>query len=123
MKGAREYAELFEQSQQHDKLYLQVESHARGKTFKIWVLPTDDLIEGSIHNVEDAVTVYGVVSGNPGWTETYGWIHKGKWVQDFERLVEERKEQLELRRIKEEAKRKQAELDKENKLQSLLNSY
>jgi len=24
----------------------------------------------------------------PGWTEHYGWLHKGKWQEDFFKLVE-----------------------------------
>jgi uncharacterized protein CbrC (UPF0167 family) len=43
---------------------------------------------------KNAVEVYGVTSGNPGWTETYGWLHTGKWVEDFERLVAERESAL-----------------------------
>ena len=41
---------------------------------------------------ENAVEVFGITTGgNPGWTETYGWLYKGKWQEDFQKLVEKKK--------------------------------
>jgi hypothetical protein len=38
-----------------------------------------------------AAEVYGILGGQPGWTEWYGWKRQGPWRQDFERLVGERR--------------------------------
>jgi len=92
MQGAREYANLFGDQEQHGRLCICSGSHARGRTLHIWVLPPSDLLERlSPWAIPGAVEVYGVVSGQPGWTETYGWLHRGKWVQDFEALVAQRR--------------------------------
>ena len=93
MQGAKEYAKLFGTGQ-HGRLYFLSGEHARGKTFHIYVLPTDDPVSVSIHRVNNAVEVYGILGGQPGWTEYYGWLHKGKWQQDFEGLVQARLEAM-----------------------------
>ena len=77
---------MFE-SGQYGKLYLESGIHARGRTFHIWVLPSDE----PVYSPRGAgVEVYGVISGQPGWTESYGWLHHGKWEMDFAALVEKR---------------------------------
>lgn len=93
MKGANEYAKLFKTGQ-HGRLYLVSSSHARGKTFHIYVLPEG---EAALPNSDNAplnknkVEVYGITGGQPGWTEEYSWLHHGKWEQDFAELVEKRR--------------------------------
>lgn len=93
MKGARKYANLFKTGQ-YGKLYIVSGSHARGKTFRVFVLAEGEkAITNGPNNAplnSNAVEVYGVVSGDPGWTESYGWLHHGKWEEDFARLDEER---------------------------------
>lgn len=97
MQGAREYASLF-QTSQHGRLYLVSGEHARGKTFRIYVLPEGErAIQNGQHNPplsKDAVEVYGILGGQPGWTEYYGWIRSGRWQQDFETLVANRKAEI-----------------------------
>jgi len=94
MQGAHEYATLFSTSQ-HGRLYLVSGSHGRGKTFRIFVLPEGEaaIPNGSINAPlnRNAVEVYGIVGGQPGWTESYGWLHEGKWQDDFYDLVERRR--------------------------------
>ena len=102
MKGAREYAKLFNTGQ-HKKLYLVSSSHARGKTFRIFILPEGKIAKPNHNNAplnSDAVEVYGVVLGQPGWTEVYGWIHKGPWQEDFYRLLDQVRILEELERVK-----------------------
>lgn len=98
MIGAREYAELFKTGQ-YDRLYIVSGSHARGKTFRIQVLPKDETAipngDGNLCLNKDAVTVYDIISGQPGWAEIYGWLHEGKWQADFFDLVEKQMELLE----------------------------
>ena len=92
MKGADVYANIFDK-EQCGRLLLYPSHHARGQTFQIWLLP--DGVTGDREApwlTKDAVEVYGIVGGNPGWTEEYGWLYRGKWVQDFEELVVQRKE-------------------------------
>lgn len=86
MKGADKYAQVFD-TQQIERLYLVSSNHARGLTFRIFVLPKGEEVipngNGNAPLNKDAVEVYGVVSGQPGWTEEYGWLYEGPWQQDF----------------------------------------
>jgi hypothetical protein len=83
---------------QYGRLYLVSGCHARGKTFRLYVLPEGEaaLSNGPSNGPlnADAVEVYGVTGGHPGWTETYGWLHHGKWEQDFAALVKMRRAHL-----------------------------
>ena len=92
MNGAREYAQLF-QTGQYGKLYIVSGQHPRGLTFHIQILPEGEMaIPNGSNNLclnEAAVEVYGIISGQPGWTEGYGWLYLGKWVKDFKDLADE----------------------------------
>lgn len=123
MTGSREYAELFGKTQQHGKLYLQVDSHARGKTFHIWILPNEDKLTDSIYVTKDAIEVYGITGGQPGWTETYGWLHKGKWQDDFKKLVKSKKLEREADLKKEHATTEEAEKERRARVDDLLKAY
>jgi hypothetical protein len=58
--------------------------------------------------------VYGVVSGQRGWTEVYGWLHDGRWKGLFGEMLEEIKEKNEEARKLEELKYKEIKtLEKE----------
>lgn len=98
MKGAKKYAGLFKTGQ-YERLYITSSSHARGDTFRIQVLPEGEEAKpnGSANQClnSNAVEVYGVISGNPGWTEEYGWKHEGKWQEDFEKLVRSKEMEIE----------------------------
>lgn len=126
MKGAREYANLFVTGQ-YGRLYLVSGLHARGKTFRIFVLPEGETAapNGS-HNAPlnyNTVEVYGVISGQPGWTEEYGWLYHGKWKDDFFELVVSKYAELERlkeERLVEESKTKEKE---ELRKKQLLDSY
>ena len=97
MKGAREYAGLFKTGQ-YGRFYIVSSSHARGRTFHIQVLPeNEEAVSNGVGNLclnGDAVEVYGSVSGRPGWTEEYGWLHKGAWCDDFYAIVEKRRDEF-----------------------------
>lgn len=79
MKGAREYVQYLE-SGVFGRLRVVVGAHGRGKTLRVYVLPEPG-------SSDSTVEVYGVVAGNPGWTEEYGWLFDGPWVADFDKLV------------------------------------
>lgn len=125
MKGARGYASLFKTGQ-YGRLYLESGEHARGKTFRIFVLPEGFQMPARAMNpgqLVNAVEVYGITGGQPGWTETYGWLHEGRWQQDFEKLVEARKAEVATaERTKEEAQQRR-ESEEMARIQALLATY
>ncbi len=98
MKGADKYCEVFKKAEQIGRLYILPSSRVHGDTFRIYVLPENvDAIKNGRHNPpanRDTVEVYGVICGQQGWSEEYGWLHIGKWIEDFEAIYEERKEAI-----------------------------
>lgn len=126
MQGAREYAQLFATGQ-YGRLYITSGSHARGRTFRIQVLPEGEkAIENGENNTclnADAVEVYGVTDGQRGWTESYGWIHRGPWEDDFLAMVDQRKAEIRADDELREARRKSREDAEAMKTQRLLQSY
>jgi len=92
MKGAREYAGLFKKGL-YGKLYIWPSTHARGNTLEIWVVPDPDNFK-ECDGFSGCVKVYDAVSGQRGWTEAYGWVHKGPWIDDFKELVDSRRAEI-----------------------------
>lgn len=126
MNGAREFAELFPTGQ-YGRLYLVSGSHARGKTFHIYVLPADvtAIPNGSQNRClnKDAVEVYGITGGQPGWTESYGWLYGGKWQSDFAALVADKKAEIvKLEEARAAARQLKIQQEEQRKL-SLLATY
>lgn len=122
MQGASEYARLFTTGQ-YGRLYITSGRHARGRTFHIFVLPKgEEAKPGGGNNPplnRDAVEVYGIVGGHPGWTERYGWLREGPWQDDFQKLVDNAKEKRLRHALELEQKRDaraQAEADRVEKL-------
>lgn len=122
MKGATEYARMF-RTGQHGKLYLVSGSHARGETFHIWILPTDEPVKGMPWTIDGAVEVFGITGGQPGWTETYGWLHKGKWQEDFAALVAVRKHEIEQAKTEREKSISEKEIAATERKRTLLAAY
>ena len=126
MKGAKEYANLFKTGQ-YGQLYITSGFHARGKTFYIQVLPENELAKpnGSLNKClnKNAVEVYGVISGNPGWTECYGWLHEGKWCDDFKVLCEIRKKAQKDKKETEKKENQEAMKKENERIQKLLKKY
>ena len=88
-------------------------SHARGKCFQIYLVDDVNKIDESLK--QNAFEVYGVICGQPGWTEEYGWKHKGTWVKpilsyliNLEKEIEQYDENL--------AEQKRKERSEENKV-------
>jgi hypothetical protein len=111
MKGAREFATLIP-SGQYGNLRIDSGRHARGYCFSIFIITPHGELE-----------VYGIVSGQPGWTEEYGWLYHGPWELDFEKLVWEFRELQD-----EQTKKNLAEYKKKQKIEDerkikILNSY
>ena len=113
MNGAHEYAGLFK-SAQYGNLYLLSHHHARGQTFQIFVVPEGVQVElGGINAPHGGIEVYGILGGHPGWTELYGWIHKGPWQQDFYKPVAECRAEIE--KLEQEKAEALAKREKEKK--------
>jgi hypothetical protein len=126
MRGANEYAQLFKTGQ-YGRLYIVSGEHARGKTFHIFVLPAGESgVSNGPNNAplnQNAVEVYGVTGGQRGWNETYGWLHEGKWVEDFLALVENAKSDLRSEHEKREQQSEQAKAARADKEKQLLETY
>lgn len=127
MKGADEYYELFRKAEQIGRLYLLPSSHARGPTFRLYVLPAgEDVIENGGFNPplnKEAVEVYGVTGGQLGWTERYGWIHRGAWQDDFNSIVEKKKAAQDAARKLGREQRAIEEVADRDRLNFLLSEY
>lgn len=125
MKGA-EKAHLFKTGQ-YGRLYITSGSHARGNTLRIQVLPEGEIaIPNGRNNVclnKDAVMVYDAVSGQLGWTETYGWLHKGKWQDDFEKLVVGAEKKIKYFEKQSEKSKVEKQKQEEERLSKLLSNY
>jgi len=126
MLGADEYAPYFTTGQ-YGRFYIVSSSHARGKTFRIFLLPQG---ETAIRNGDDnppsnkdSVEVYGVTGGEPGWTEVYGWLHEGRWQIDFQRLFAERKALINEHAAAIKKQRKEKAKAKEEHINNLLSDY
>lgn len=126
MKGAREYAKLFKTGQ-YGKLYITVGRHARGHFFHIQILPEgEDAIPNGESNPcinDNAVEVYGIIGGQPGWIEQYGWLHEGKWQQNFNELVEKRKIEIAAKNKAWSEEIAKQQFANKNKINKLLNNY
>src|SRR3990167_2107515 len=80
MNGAHEFSALFGEGEfTHGKLLLVSGCHARGNYFHVYISNPDGT----------KTEVYGILGGHPGWTEYYGWLHHGKWQEDFAKVCEE----------------------------------
>lgn len=125
MQGANEYATIFSTGQ-YGRLYLSSHYHARGKTFHIYVLPEGEaaLPNGPNRPLNnDAVEVYGITGGRPGWTEAYGWLYRGKWEQDFAALVETRRAEIAAGVARREQEKADAEAAERQRKADLLAAY
>jgi hypothetical protein len=127
MKGANEYCNTFKKAEQVGRLYLLPSSHARGPTFHIYVLPEGvAVIENGGRNPplnKNSVEVYGIIGGQPGWTESYGWLHDGKWQDDFNKLYEQRKAEIEKASKLNRKRQLEREQAAKNTTDDLLGSY
>ena len=122
MKGAREYATLLS-SGRSGRLVWQSGSHARGKTFHIWVVEDENSSIRYDRPAGPNTEVFGVNGGGQrGWEETYGWLHKGPWVKDFEAIVAAKKqENKEANKNATNAKQKREKEQHDNAMSLLVN--
>lgn len=125
MIGADEYCAVFKKTEQIGRLLILPGSHARGATFHIYVLPKDFIFDSKKPHERGrySVEVYGVISGQPGWTEKYGWLREGRWQDDFIECFRQRKSQIESCHAKKSIELGQKKREEELKINSVLDSY
>ncbi len=120
MKGADEYYNLFNgDSQQIGRLFLRFHTHARGKCFEMYLLPEGEKNDSATSRVE----IYGMTGGQRGWTESYGWLHKGKWQEDFYKIVEEKKAGKASAKLEAEKRKKESDAQRKDYVDNLLSDY
>lgn len=126
MQGARQYSELLT-TEQVGRLYIVMGHHARGYTLQIFVLPEGEAaLPNGPNNAclnSNAVEVYGVIAGQRGWTEEYGWLHRGPWCEDFQALVKDRAEKRLAKQQAQAANIKAVREAEEKRMRSLLSTY
>jgi len=90
--------------------------HARGKCFRIFLVEhTHGLTDKELVNSNNRFEVYGVLGGQNGWTEYYGWIHKGNWVQLITDYLDDLKSKIDVhcKKVEEHNKLKELEIVKQ----------
>ncbi len=96
-------------------------SHARGKCFEIYLIDNTNITDEELK--QNAFEVYGIISGQLGWTEEYGWKYEGKWVNSIlNYLLELENEIIQHENILDELKRKQ-ELEENKIINEKLDKY
>jgi hypothetical protein len=137
MNGADEYYDLISRAYKygvgeletsnyvnytHENITFVLGTHARGKTFSIYLSKWSE--ENS--SLMDVLDVYGVVDGQPGWTESYGWLIEGSWIKYIEdyfdslvKLISEKEKIIEEKRCKEKERIMKAQQEKIDKFDKL----
>jgi len=123
MKGADLYCEVFKYFEQIGRLVFVPGCHASGRTFFIFVLPQGEEAESNPPRNRNAVEVYGVVGGNPGWTEWYGWKFNGPWQQDVKKIYDAKKAALADSEYRSKKTRDERESDALKRTLYLLSTY
>lgn len=122
MNGAREFS-LLMNTGQHGRLFISSGHHARGRTFHVWVLPFGEVVREGCWPSKDAVEVYGIIGGQPGWTESYGWLRAGPWQKDFEALVAARRVAIAEAKREREEQEQAVEREKTQRAAAVLATY
>jgi hypothetical protein len=122
MNGAREFSGLGLDGT-HGRLHIVTGSHARGKTLHIYVLAKGYDVLNNKPSLAGSVEVYGIISGQPGWTECYGWKEQGKWIEDFNEIVKQAKIKKEESEALSEASKKTKADDDRVRIQKALSDY
>lgn len=108
MKGADEYYNLVSKAYRlgvgelqivrscrddykYKNIVFRLSTHARGKCFNIWLFKNEDIED---FYSDDHLEVYGIICGQPGWTEEYGWLVKGSWIKYIKNYFEELRKQI-----------------------------
>ncbi|PHE64431.1 hypothetical protein COF68_06230 [Bacillus toyonensis] len=105
----------------HGNVVFVTSTHARGECFQMFLVEDPHASDERIKN--EALEVYGVVSGNPGWTEVYDWIHKGEWVEFIENYLRRLETQLQNISNEQRAIKEDKQETKDNETSSKLDKF
>lgn len=86
-------------------IIMQIGHHARGNVAHICIENESD----------ERLEVYGILGGNPGWSEYYGWTKQGPWVKYIENLLDELEREI---NAKDRCVQSKTEEDKQRQLQA-----
>lgn len=115
-----EYEALFPITVQYGRLYV-YRGESKG-SLSLWIVPDQYDFCVPPWECPDAVQVFGPVLGRNG-VLTYGWIHHGKWVQDFARIVENRRAEIRAEEDHKRAVRDEQEEFERRRILKLLATY
>lgn len=136
MTGARKYAiPIFSTYEQLglEKLYdksvhgciyygnhtvFEFDQHARGRTLNIYIIKNEDVLRDNGLYYCDSLKVYGMVSGQCGWDEKYGWIVEGIWCKYINNILETSLFLYEQNKEKAEAEERQRKIEKREKIEN-----
>ena len=93
------------------------DEHARGRTLDIYLIEDEDVLRENGLFYCDKVKVYGMVSGQPGWTDKYGWIIEGNWCEYINGILEKSIELYNQNKLIAECKNKQRVSEKRKTLE------
>lgn len=94
------------------------DAHARGKTLDIYLVKNEDVLKENGLYYCDSLKVYGMVSGQCGWTEKYGWIEEGSWCKYINGILEKSLFFYEQNKKKAEANEKQRKIEEREKIEN-----
>ena len=81
------------------------------------------MTDKEIVSKDNCLEVYGIVSGQPGWTEEYNWIHKGKWVESITNYLDNLKFEIDLHYKKVEEDKKLREVEIKKQIESTVDKF
>ncbi len=111
---------------QYGRFYVVSNLDDRDTPFRVQVLPAG---EAALPNGKpnlclnsDAVLVYGLLPTEDRHKNS-GWLHQGKWIEDFMEMAFAKKAEIDARKEAETAAKNERELAAKNRIQELLARY
>lgn len=94
------------------------DEHARGRTLDIYLVEDENVLRENGLFYCDSVKVYGMVSGQPGWTDKYGWIIEGNWCEYINGILEKSIELHNQNQLNDEREKQQKKIDERKTLEA-----
>ena len=94
------------------------DEHARGRTLDIYLVEDEDALREKGLLDCNKVKVYGMVSGQPGWTDKYGWIIEGNWCEYINGILNKSIELYNQNQLNDERKKQQEKIDERKTLEA-----
>ena len=98
--------------------------HARGKCFRIFLVEnTHGLTDKELVDSSNRFEIYGVLGGQNGWTEYYGWKHKGNWVELITDYLNSLKSKIDSHHKKAEEDKRSKDAEAKKQIESTVNKF